>query len=93
MESKVLAKVQEYQRHHENNPAVRIRKPIKPGTTMNELVSEWDANFIDVPMKELVQIINAANSLKIPGLIDLGVDKMATLIVGKNADEVERMLS
>lgn len=38
---------------------------------MRDVVSEWDANFVNIPTEELMDLIVAANFLIIPSLLDL----------------------
>jgi len=56
VKSKVLEKVIEYMKHHVNNPADEIEKPLK-SASMTEVVSQWDADFIDVEQEMLFELI------------------------------------
>ena len=47
-----------------------IERPLK-STNMRDIVSEWDANFIAIPMEELMDLIVAANFLLIQPLLDV----------------------
>jgi S-phase kinase-associated protein 1 len=47
VKSSVLKKVVEYMKYHVDNPAREIEKPLK-SANMAEVVSQWDADFVDV---------------------------------------------
>ncbi|POM59322.1 Anoctamin, partial [Phytophthora palmivora] len=47
VKSPVLSKVIEFCSHHHNNPMREIEKPLK-SADMHDVVSDWDANFVDI---------------------------------------------
>jgi S-phase kinase-associated protein 1 len=52
----VLNKVVAYMKYHVDNPAKEIEKPLK-SANMNEVVSQWDSDFIDVDQELLFELI------------------------------------
>lgn len=52
----VLERVVEYMTHHLDNPAEEIEKPIK-SSNMGEVVSQWDADFVEVNHELLFELI------------------------------------
>ena len=38
---------------------------------MRDIVSEWDANFIEIPTEELMDLVVAANFLIVQPLLDV----------------------
>eukprot|EP01138_Halocafeteria_seosinensis_P004866 gb/GECG01004976.1/.p1 GENE.gb/GECG01004976.1/~~gb/GECG01004976.1/.p1 ORF type:complete len:156 (+),score=23.84 gb/GECG01004976.1/:1-468(+) len=54
----VLKKVIEFCRHHttEGHPIKEIEKPL-PSSNLASIVSEWDANFVDVDQETLFDLI------------------------------------
>ncbi len=49
---------------------------------MHEVVSEWDANFVDIEQELLFELILAANYMDIKSLLDLTCAKVASMIKG-----------
>ncbi|OQR85536.1 S-phase kinase-associated protein 1A [Achlya hypogyna] len=90
VKSPVLAKVIEFCAHHVNNPMADIEKPLKSGD-LADVVSEWDAAFVDIDQEVLFEVILAANYMDIKSLLDLACAKVATLIKGKTSDEIREM--
>jgi S-phase kinase-associated protein 1 len=89
LESEVLAKVVEFITYHVNNPCKDIERPLK-SAVMTEVVSAWDAQFIDVEQEMLFKIILAANSIDLKSLLDLSCSKVASMIKGKSAEEIRK---
>ncbi len=56
MKTNVLNKVVAYMRNHADNPAKEIEKPLK-SSNMSEVVSAWDAQFVDVEQELLFELI------------------------------------
>lgn len=56
--------------YHAEKPFAEIERPLK-SSNMRDVVSEWDANFVNIPTEELMDLIVAANFLIIPSLLDL----------------------
>lgn len=56
VKSAILKKVIEFMKYHHANPAKEIEKPLK-SANMNEVVSEWDANFVEVDQETLFEMI------------------------------------
>jgi S-phase kinase-associated protein 1 len=52
----VLKKVVAYMKYHSDNPAKEIEKPLK-SQNMGEVVSQWDADFVDVDQELLFELI------------------------------------
>jgi S-phase kinase-associated protein 1 len=90
VKSQTLGKVIEFCKHHVNNgPMDNIEKPLK-SPNMNEVVSEWDANYIDVEQELLFELILAANYMDIKSLLDLSCAKVASMIKGKSPEEIRK---
>lgn len=85
----VLKKVVEYMSYHVDNPAKVIEKPLK-SSNMAEVVSQWDADFVDVDQELLFELILAANYMDIKPLLDLTCAKVASMIKGKNPEQIRK---
>lgn len=77
----VLRKVVQYMKYHTDNPSKEIEKPLK-SANMSEVVSQWDADFVDVDQELLFELILAANYMDIKPLLDLTCAKVASMIKG-----------
>ena len=89
VKSSVLTKVIEYLKFHVDNPAKVIEKPLK-SANMAEVVSQWDADFVDVDQELLFELILAANYMDVKPLLDLTCAKVASMIKGKNPDQIRK---
>jgi len=89
VQKEVLEKVVEFCKHHVNDPMAEIEKPLK-SNVMTDVVSDWDANYIDVEQSTLFSIILAANYLDLPSLLDLACAKVASMIKGKTPEEIRK---
>uniref|UniRef100_A0A0G4HNL3 SKP1-like protein n=1 Tax=Chromera velia CCMP2878 TaxID=1169474 RepID=A0A0G4HNL3_9ALVE len=85
-----LKKVIDYCSHHKDNPGRPVEEPIKP-KEMTEVATEWDAEFIDVKLDTIFELLLAANFLDIQGLLDLCCLKMASLTKGKTPQQVREL--
>ena len=57
---------------------------------MSQVVSEWDATFVEMPQEELFECILAANFMDIKSLLDLTCAKVASMIKGKTPEEIRK---
>ena len=89
VKGKVLAKVIEYLRFHNGNPAKEIDRPLK-SANMREVVAEWDADFVEVDDELLFDLILAANYMDVKPLLDLTCAKVASFMKGKSAEEIRK---
>lgn len=87
VKSTVLAKVIEFCGHHYNNPMMDIEKPLK-SADMHDVVSDWDASFVDIEQEILFELILAANYMDIKSLLDLTCAKVSSMIKGKTPQEI-----
>jgi S-phase kinase-associated protein 1 len=89
VKSSVLKKVIEYMRYHVDNPAREIEKPLK-SANMSEVVSQFDADFVDVDQEVLFELILAANYMDVKPLLDLCCAKVASMIKGKTPEAIRK---
>jgi len=85
----ILKKVADYLTYHAENPAKEIEKPLK-SANMIEVVSQWDADFVDVEQELLFELILAANYMDIKPLLDLTCAKVASMIKGKTPEQIRK---
>jgi len=89
VKSSVLQKVIEYMKYHCDNAPKPIEKPLK-SANMAEVVSQWDADFVDVEQELLFELILAANYMDVKPLLDLTCAKVASMIKGKNPEQIRK---
>jgi len=89
VKSAVLQKVMQYLTYHTSNPPKEIEKPLK-SANMAEVVSQWDADFVDVDQEMLFELILAANYMDIKPLLDLTCAKVASMIKGKTPEQIRK---
>ena len=89
LSSEVLRKVIDFCNHHQGTKMKSIAKPLK-STNMAELVSPWDANYIDVEQELLFELVLAANYMDIKDLLDLTCAKVASMIKGKSPESIRQ---
>ena len=70
-------------KYYVSRPAKEIEKPLK-SANMNEVVSQWDADFVDVAQEQLFELILAANYMDVKSLLDLTCAKVASMIKGSD---------
>jgi len=85
----VLKKVVQYMTYHADNPAKEIEKPLK-SANMADVVSQWDAEFVDVDQELLFELILAANYMDIKSLLDLTCARVASMIKGKTPEQIRK---
>merc|ERR1712179_421176 len=85
----VLKHVVKYMQHHHNNPPKEIEKPLK-SAKMSDVVSQWDADFVEVDQDLLFELILAANYMDIKPLLDLTCAKVASMIKDKKPEEIRQ---
>ena len=89
----ILKKVVEYLTYYKDKVPKDIPKPM-PTTNLSELVDEWDVNFINsIDLDNVFDMIKAANYLDITSLLDLSCAKLASLMKGKNAQDIRNMFN
>lgn len=89
----VMTKIAEYLKHYEHsdiNKIPIIEKPIR-STNIKDIVSEWDAEYINVKDDMLFDLISASNYLDIKPLLDLSCAKIATKIKDKSIEKIKKI--
>ena len=89
----ILNKVVEYLTYYKGKNPKDIPKPM-PSANLSEIVDEWDVKFINgIELDSVFDLINAANYMDIPSLLDLSCAKIASLLKGKTAQEIRTMFN
>lgn len=89
VKTEMLKKVLDYCRYHVDSPAREIEKPLK-STNMVEVVSRWDAEYVNIPQEALFELILAANYMDVKPLLDLCCAQVASMIKGKTTEQIRK---
>lgn len=93
IKSDILQKVIEYLTYYKKKTPREIPKPM-PSSDLCDFLDDWDVQFINsVNLDSVFDLINAANFMDIPSLIDLGCAKIGSLMKGKTAKEIKSMFN
>ena len=85
--SKTLKKIIEYLKHYTNSEPQEIPKPL-PGPDLKTILNEWDYNYIiSPPFEDIFDLINAADYMNIPELVNLVSARMASEMINCSVDE------
>jgi S-phase kinase-associated protein 1 len=90
--SEVLKKVIQFGEHYQEEQMTPIQTPLK-SSNIDDLVQKWYAEFVDLPQKQLFELVAAANYLNIKPLLDLTVLAVSILIKGKSAAELREIFN
>jgi S-phase kinase-associated protein 1 len=104
-----LRKVVDFLEHHEHDPMQEIAKPIQTTDIVklvgewdaNYIACAYESGVHGydptdpnkVNQEKLIHIILAANYMDIPPLLELGLCKLATMVKGKEPDEVKKLFN
>lgn len=84
-----LKKVVKYCEYHHKNPAEELERPLKG--KIQDVICEWDNEFLKIDQSTLVELIMAANYLNIKDLLDLTCANVASMIKGKTPQQIREM--
>ncbi|MFH4980826.1 hypothetical protein AB6A40_007535 [Gnathostoma spinigerum] len=85
VDAKTLRKILAWCEHHKDDADID-KEP-----TNDKTLSEWDAEYLNMEPKELVQLVNAANYLDIKLLLNQLAIKVAAMIDSKSVEDVREM--
>lgn len=89
----ILNKVIQYLTYYKDKVPKEIPKPL-PTATLGDCLDQWDLDFINsFQLNDVFDLINAANYMDIPSLLDLACCKIASVMKGKTAEEIRAMFS
>ncbi len=90
VDGKTLEKIVEFLKHYENEKPKEIPKPL-PSSDLKPFISEWDSEFIDkLSLEAIIDLVNAANFLDIPELVNLCCAKLATEMTNCTIEEARK---
>ncbi|KAF4662249.1 suppressor of kinetochore protein mutant [Perkinsus chesapeaki] len=91
--SKILEKVIQWCEYHVDHSTSIINKPLKMGGQLRDNgVVEWDIKFLEMPEKELFDVMLAANFMDIKPLLELCCASVASSIKSKTVEELREEL-
>ncbi len=93
VEKSILDKIIEFGKHYRSHPMDKIPKPL-PLVPFSEIVDPWYASFITQfeVIEGLYPLLKAVNYMDVPPLQELACARIASLIRGKEPDEIRKIL-
>ena len=89
VDGKTLTKIIYYLKEYKNKKPKEIPKPL-PNDDLVSIISKWDAQFImPLSLEECVDLINAANYLDIPELVNLSSARLAFELINCPIEEAK----
>jgi S-phase kinase-associated protein 1 len=88
VDSSVMQKVIDFLEHHADQDLPQIERPLR--TNVEDVVPQWDREYLAMSDDELFKVIAAANYLAAQSLMDLTCAKVATIIKGKTPEEIRQ---
>ncbi|RLO06911.1 hypothetical protein DYB28_010405 [Aphanomyces astaci] len=85
----VLVKVVEFINYHHEHPMKDIPTPIT--TSFEDVVDDWDLDFINESYEMIFELILAANYLNISPLLNLACAKISGVIHGRSPDQIREI--
>ena len=89
VEDKILDKLWEYLEYvdEHKHEIKEIEKPLTSNDMKNE-TDDWSANFVDIPLEDLVNLTKGASYMGIRTLVDLCCAKLACMCMDKSEEEI-----
>ena len=87
----ILKKIVEYLNYYKNKTPKEIPKPV-PSESLSAFLDDWDFEFItNIDLDSTFDLMNAASSLQIQGLLDLASIKVASILKNKGIEDIRSM--
>merc|ERR1712216_435083 len=83
-----LGKIIEYWKHHKGKPPPPVQKPLKSSILTECGVCVFDSMYVDIEVDMIFELMNAANYLDDPSLLDLLGAKVASMVKGRTPQEI-----
>ena len=89
--AETMEHVLRFMRYRQDHPLPEIPKPL-PSTRFVEMVGEEFYALVDLDVYTLYHLVKAADQLSIPDLMTLSVAKIASLVKGKDPEQIKAIL-
>ena len=87
VDGKVLSKIIDYLKHYETEKPKEIPKPL-PSSDLKPILSKFDYDYITpLSLEECVDLVNAANYLDSPELVNLTCARLASEMINCSIEE------
>ena len=87
VDGKNLEKIIEFLKHYETEKPKEIQKPL-PSGDLKQILEKWDYDYIiSLTLEECIELINAANYLDIPDLVNLASIRIASEMINCSVEE------
>ena len=88
----ILCKVIEFMEYHYKTPMEKIQKPLISNDFYKCGISKWDADYVNIDCDLLFDLASASEYLNIPDLTELICAKIASILMDKNIEEIQKCL-
>ena len=85
-----LERIINFYTHYKDKAIPKVEKPLKSNKLEAVVKDEWLCKFLDIPIKDLKEIIMAANFMGLADLEELIGCTIASKIMGKNVEEFRK---
>ena len=89
VEDKIIDKLWEYLEKVDEIEIKEVEKPLTSNDMKNE-TDDWSANFVDIPLEDLVNLTKGASYMGIRTLVDLCCAKLASMCMDKSEEEINK---
>ena len=87
VEDKIIDKLWEYLEKVDEIEIKEVEKPLTSNDMKNE-TDDWSANFVDIPLEDLVNLTKGSSYMGIRTLVDLCCAKLASMCMDKSEEEI-----
>ena len=87
VEDKIIDKLWEYLEKVDEIEIKEVEKPLTSNDMKNE-TDDWSANFVDIPLEDLVNLTKGASYMGIRTLVYLCCAKLASMCMDKSEEEI-----
>jgi S-phase kinase-associated protein 1 len=81
--------INDWMEYHKKVPPRPIPRPLK-SSNLKEAVGQWDADFVDVELEVLFDLLLCANFLGVTPLLELCCAKVSSMMLGKTPKQIRR---
>ncbi len=90
---KVMKKIQTFIEYHFVNKFEIKQCHLLTTSDLKGMMSAWDIKYLDIPKKDLIELVNVSHYMMIEPLVQAGCAKIAYLLKGKTEKQIRRMFN
>eukprot|EP00826_Nyctotherus_ovalis_P041869 TRINITY_DN4265_c0_g3_i1.p2 TRINITY_DN4265_c0_g3~~TRINITY_DN4265_c0_g3_i1.p2 ORF type:complete len:168 (-),score=65.46 TRINITY_DN4265_c0_g3_i1:901-1404(-) len=90
VDADTLAKIVQFCEQYQDKPLPVVEKPIQSSKLEDCVKDEWLCKFLDMPLKDLNELLTASNYMSLKPLEEFIACLIATKIFGKSTEEIRK---